>query len=116
MQILIHNVHTYLSISSTGLGQLKTKYHRIVQSLPSNYEDTLQLIQDQLSDDQICKVLGSPNSSAANDVILNSLLEKVKCKSDITDACNTLESIALLLPDPTNLSTIVTEIKTGDSI
>ena len=56
-----------------------SKYDAIVQSLPSDFEKTLQVLQNHLSDDQICDVLASPNYTIANKTILNYLIEKVKC-------------------------------------
>ena len=62
---------------------------------------------------QICAVLTSPNHSIANETILRSLMEKVKCTNDIVEFCDQLEKIASQLSDPGILATIANEIKTG---
>ena len=96
-----------------ALHLLRSKYDVIVQSLPSDYEKTLQVVQDNLTDDQICDVLTSPNYTIANKTILNYLMEKVKCTANIAEFCDLLEKITSLLPDPGILITIVNELRTG---
>ena len=92
---------------------LRSKYDDIVQSLPSNYEKTLQVVQDHLTDDQICDVLATPNYTIANKTILNCLMEKVKCEGDVLEFCNQLENISSLLPDHGSLFSIISELRTG---
>ena len=98
-----------------ALHLLRSKYDDIVQSLPSDYEKTLQVVQDNLTDDQICDVLTSPNYTIANKTILNYLMEKVKCTADIVEFCNQLEKITTLLTNPGVLVAIVNELKTSKS-
>ncbi|XP_065894589.1 uncharacterized protein [Dysidea avara] len=90
---------------------MRSKYDDIVQSLPSDYEKTLQVVQDQLTDDQICDVLSSSNYTIANKTILNCLMEKVKCTADISEFCDQLDKIISLLPDPGVLSSVVGELR-----
>ena len=92
---------------------MKPKYDDIVQSLPSDYEKTLQVVQDHLTDDQICDVLTTPNYTIANKTILNYLMEKVKCEGDVLEFCNHLEKIASLLACPGSLLETATELRTG---
>jgi len=92
---------------------MRSKYDDIVQSLPSDYEKTLEIVQDHLTDDQICNVLTSSNYTVANKIILSCLLDKVKCTADIVEFCNQLEKITLLLPNAEVLVTIVNELRTG---
>ncbi|XP_065885277.1 uncharacterized protein [Dysidea avara] len=93
---------------------LRSKYDDIVQSLPSNYEKTLQVVQDHLTDDQICDVLATPNYTIANKTILNCLMEKVKCEGDVLEFCNQLENISSLLPDHGSLFSIISELRTAN--
>ncbi|XP_065894224.1 uncharacterized protein [Dysidea avara] len=99
--------------NSQALHLLRSKYDDIVQSLPSDYEKTLRVVQDHLTDDQICDVLTSPNYTIANKTILNYLMEKVKCTANIAEFCDLLEKITSLLPDPGILITIVYELRTA---
>ncbi|XP_065885289.1 uncharacterized protein [Dysidea avara] len=99
----------------TGINLLKPKYDDIVQSLPSDYEKTLQVVQDHLTDDQICDVLTTPNYTIANKTILNCLMEKVKCEGDVLEFCNHLEKITSLLACPGSLLETATELRTACS-
>ena len=93
---------------------MRSKYDDIVQSLPSDYEKTLQVVQDHLTDDQICDVFTSPNYTIANRTILNCLMEKVKCSANIAGFCDQLEKITSLLPDPGILVAVVNELRQGE--
>ena len=95
------------------MDQLRSKYDLIVQLLPTDYEKTLQVVQDHLTDDQICKVLASPSYTIANKALLDCLVKKVKSTASIAEFSNQLEKIASLLPNPETLSSVVTEIRTG---
>ena len=85
----------------------------MVQSLPNNYEKTLQVVQDHLTDDQICDVLTCPKHTVANGAILNCLMEKVKFTGDIVELCDQLDKISLLLPEPGVLSSVAAELRKG---
>ena len=103
-------------IPISAIHLVRSKYDDIVQSLPSDYEKTLEVVQDQLTDDQICDVLTSPNFTAANKTILNCLMDKVKCVDDIAEFCDQLDKITSLLPDTEILIllTIVNELRKGE--
>jgi len=74
---------------------------------------TLQVVEDHLTDDQIFEVLTAPNYSIANKIILNYLMERVKCTADVLELCDQLEIIASLLPHPHGLTQHITELRTG---
>ena len=84
----------------------------ILQSLPMDYENTLNLLQNYLTDDQLCQILSSSNYSTANKIILNSLIEKFKESVNIPELCKKLELIASLSTSK-QLSSIVNELKKG---
>ena len=121
MAIVFHFCHFYIYgyrcscilFSVSALHLLRSKYDVIVQSLPSDYEKTLQVVQDHLTDDQICDVLTTPNYTIANKTILNCLMEKVKCTADVVKFCDQLERISALLPD--SRIPIINELRTGTS-
>jgi len=98
----------------TAIHMIKSKYNAIIQSLPSDYEKTLQAAQDHLTDDQICEVLTSSNPTVANKAILNCLMEKVKCTADVIEFCELLDKIISILPDPGVLAVIVNDLRTGE--
>ena len=100
----------------SALHLLRSKYDVIVQELPNDYEKTLQVVQDHLTDDQICDVLTSPNYTIANKAILNYLMEKVKCTANIVEFCDHLEAITSLLPDSRILTKLACELRGGKAV
>ena len=105
----------FLGMSGNALSLLRSKYDVMVQSLPSDYEKTLQVVQDHLTDDQICGVLTSPNYTIANKTILNCLMEKVKSTPHILEFCDQVGKITSLLSDPGILSGVINELRTGNA-
>ena len=101
-------------MSILGLDALKERFDLIVAALPSSYRETLLLLQDKFTDQQISMIMDSPDYYAANKLILNYLLERVRCKDDVIELCEFLSSASLLLPDSSHLVEIVAEIKTGE--
>jgi len=93
---------------------VRSKYDSIVQSLPSDYEKTLQAVQDHLTDDQICMVLCSTHYTIANSTILNCLMEKVKSTADIPQFCDQMMKITSLLPESSVLCSIISELRIGN--
>jgi len=93
-----------------GTQLLITRYNDILQSLPNDYMMVLDVVQDHLSDDQICEVLTSTDSVTANTKILDCLKEDL----ELVNLCDVLEQIAALLPNPTNMLTIIGEIRASN--
>jgi len=73
-------------------------------------------VQGHLTDDQICDVLTSPNYTIANKMILNCLIEKVKCTANIAEFSDQLEKVVTLLPNSETLLSVVMELKAGKLI
>ncbi|XP_065894247.1 uncharacterized protein [Dysidea avara] len=73
---------------------LKTHYHTILQLMPDNYEQSVGKLQNYISDDQICMILSSSNSTAANKTILDCLIERMSCREELLDLCDQLETIS----------------------
>lgn len=92
---------------------MRSKYSVILQSLPSDYEKTLDIVQDDLTDDQICDVLTSADYATANKIILNCLIEKVKYAADIVGLCDQLEKI---IANPGTLAEIIREFKASKKV
>jgi len=59
--------------------------------MPDNYEQSVSKIQDYMSDEQICMILSSDSSIAANKLILDCLIEKVNSRKDL---CRLLKTIS----------------------
>jgi len=90
---------------------LRSRYSEILQSLSNNYEQTLDTIQDDLSDDQICGVLNCTEHTTANKMILDSLIGKAKCRADLLDLCSRLQQIMPSSPGLGCLADVVYEIQ-----
>ena len=89
--------------------QLKTHYHSILQSIPDNYEQSVDKLKNYISDDQICMILNSSNSTVANKVILNGLIERMSCREELLDLCHQLETIST----SPQLMMVISEIRSG---
>ena len=99
------------ALLNVGIQLLRSKYNAVLQSLPTDYEKTLQAVQDYLTDEQICAVLGSSHHSFANKVMLDALTDKVQSKGDLLQFCSQLEKIHSLLSDSTTLANLIGEFR-----
>ena len=77
--------------------------------MPDDYEITVGKIQDYITDDQISAILGTSNSSVANKMIVDCLIERISCREELLDLCDQLEKIALL----NEMKSVTKEIKLG---
>ena len=77
----------------TDFTELRAHYHTILHLMPDEYEMTVGKLQNYISFDQICVILSSSNSSIANKIILDNLIEKIRCREELLDLCDRLESI-----------------------
>ena len=88
---------------------LEAHYHSILHLMPDEYELTVGKLQNYISDDQICTILNSSNSTLANKVILNCLVERINCREELLDLCDQLESITA----SSDLKIIIDELRLG---
>ena len=77
--------------------------------MPDDYELTVGKLQNYISDDQICAILSSSNSTIANKLILDCLIERMNDKEELLDLCDQLENITT----PHDLKTVINEIRSG---
>ena len=61
--------------------------------MPDDYELTVGKLQKYFSFDQICIILSSSNSTIANKLILDYLIERMSCREQLLDLCHQLENI-----------------------
>ena len=73
--------------------ELRAHYHNILRLMPDDYELTVGKLQNYISFDQICVILSSSNSTIANKLILDYLIERMSCREELLDLCDQLESI-----------------------
>ena len=89
--------------------KLKAHYHTILQLMPDDYELTIGKLQDYISDDQICAILSSSNSTLANKIILDCLIERMSSGEELLDLCNQLENITT----SHDLKIVINELRLG---
>ena len=77
--------------------------------MPNYYQPTVAKLQDYISDDQIGVILSCSNSTDANKIILDCLIERVNCKRELLDLCNQLESITT----SNDLKKVISEVRSG---
>ena len=96
---------TYL----TGFTVLRPHYHTILCLMPDDYELTVGKLLNYISDDQICVILSSSNSTIANKIILDCLIKRMSNREDLLDLCHQLENITTLH----DLKIVINEIRIG---
>ena len=78
---------------TTDFTELRINYHAILRLMPDDYELTIGKLQNYISFDQICVILSSNNSTTANKIILDHLIERMSCREELLDLCDQLDSI-----------------------
>ena len=73
--------------------ELKAHYHTILHLMPDDYEPTVEKLLDFISDEQFCTILNSSNSTIANKIILDCLIERMRCREELFDLCDQLENV-----------------------
>ena len=77
--------------------------------MPDEYELTVGKLQDYISFDQICSILSSSNSTSANKIILDCLIEKMSHREELLDLCHQLENIIVSC----DMKVVINEIRLG---
>jgi len=80
--------------------------------MPGNYEQSIGILQNFISDDQICMILSSSNSTAANKIILDCLIERMSCREELLNLCNQLETITA----SHQMMMVISEIRSGERL
>ena len=78
--------------------------------MPDNYEQSVEKLQNYISDDQICMILSSSNSTKANKIIFDCLIERMSCREELLDLCDQLETIST----SHQLNMLISEIRSGE--
>ena len=93
----------------TDFTKLRAHYHNILHLMPDDYELTIGMLQNYINFDQICVILSSSNSTIANKLILDYLIERMSCREELLDLCDQLESITT----SHDMKLIMNEIRLG---
>ena len=72
---------------------LEVYYTKVLELLPDNYNCTLNILQDNFTDELIDAILRCTNAKDANRIMLDSLIKTVRNKEDILEVCNKLGNI-----------------------
>ena len=99
----------YVFICITDFTKLKAHYHTILRLMPDDYELTVGKLVNCISDDQICTILSSSNSIVANKIILDCLIERMRCREELLDLCDQLEKITT----SHDMKIVINEIRLG---
>ena len=106
---MLHTCVVLLFIYVTDFNELRDHYHNILHLMPDDYELTIGKLQNYISFDQICVILSSSNSTIANKLILDYLIERMSCREELRDLCDQLESITTLC----DMKMIINELRLG---
>ena len=77
--------------------------------MPDNFEQSVGILQNYISDDHICMILSSIDSATANKMILDCLIERMNCREHLLDLCDQLESIST----SHQMMMVINEIRSG---
>ena len=80
--------------------------------MPDDYELTVGKLQNYFSDDQICVILSSSNSTIANKLILDYLIERMSSREELLDLCDQLESITT----SHDMKIVINNLRCGQSL
>ena len=78
--------------------------------MPKDYGQTLNVLQQDITDDEMASILEIDDHDLANRKILNCLIQKMKNRVQMLDLCDQLEKVIT----SQDLKTIIDEIKTGN--
>ena len=78
--------------------------------MPKDYSQTLNLLKQNITDDEMACILETDNPDLANRKILNCLIQKMKNREQMLDFCDQLEKVIT----SQDLKKITDEIKTGN--
>ena len=78
--------------------------------MPKDYSQTLDLLKQDITDDEMAPILWVDNPDLANRKILNCLILKMKTREQMLDFCDQLEKVII----SQDLKRIVDEIKIGN--
>ena len=98
--------HNYVGVICI---KLKAHYHTILRLMPDDYELTVGKLVNCISDDQICTILSSSNSTVANKIILDCLIERMRCREELLDLCDQVEKITT----SHDMKIVINEIRLG---
>ena len=93
-----------------GIHLLRSKYVDILRLLPSDYMESIQILQDHITHDQLCRILSTNNCNIVNQLLLDYLIENFK-SSNILYLCDQLEKILPSTLDPVEFYKIIEEIR-----
>ena len=85
------------------------RYSAIVYSMPQDFQSTLDIIKDHISDDQISAILNCSDHVSGNKMILDCLMEKMQRKDDLLKLCDQLSRIS----SSPILSSLIDDIRKG---
>ena len=89
---------------------IKEQYYSILKLMPVEFELTLETLQEYINDEQMGVVLSSENSTIANKIILDCLIEQINHKEDVSKFC---EQLAKINNSTKQMETVITKLRNG---
>ena len=77
--------------------------------MPDDYELTVGKLQNFISDSNICAILSSSDSTTANKIILDCLIERINHKEQLLHLCDQLE----IITTSHALKVVIRDIRSG---
>ena len=103
------DVYIYLILTSTGFTELQSHYSVLVRSMPDDYMNTVSQLERHLTGDHIGSILECRDVFAANQRILDCLIEQLGGERDAFDLCDWLSAIT----NAPSLTTAIEDFKKG---
>ncbi|XP_065900447.1 uncharacterized protein [Dysidea avara] len=94
-------------LNHKDLSELRSCYDDIIKNMPDNYYETVQLLERELCDTHISSIFECSHFTAANQIIMECLMERVNCKADTLDLCERLS----LLKNAPRLTQIIENLR-----
>lgn len=107
--LLSEHLPGLLIVVTTDFIEIKIHYHGILDLMPKDYHQTLNILQSFITDDELASILETDNPDVANKKILNCLIEKMKYREQMLDLCDQIEKVIT----SKDLKTITDEIRRG---
>ena len=88
---------------------IQVHYNKILENLPDDYETTLDIVQDNFTNELIIAVLSCDSVREANKTMLDALIEKVNTNECVLELCEQLKKIN----GSTDLFDVLMQLKQG---
>lgn len=104
-------IKVYPFFSYLEFAVVNSNYVNLLQSFPEDYPASLNAVIEHITDAQTVLILDSPTPFAANQRILNCLIERLRSKVEVIALCDNLDKIRNV-----RLSRAVEKLRNGKAL